>query len=73
MFCDKTEEGVETILDTGAMDMKSDLKLSAYTETEIKMDDESIPVIDFMSRFEKFKVDKISIDKAEADICFNSC
>ena len=25
-----------------------------------------------MSRFEKFKVDKISIDEAEDDICFNA-
>ena len=28
-------------------------------------------MIDFMSRFEKFRVDEISIDKAEEDICFN--
>ena len=54
------------------MDIESGLKLPAYTDTEIIMDDESISVIDFMSRFEKFKVDEISIDEAEDDICFNA-
>ena len=46
------------------MDIESGLKLPAYTDTEIIMDDESISSIDFMSRFEKFKVDEISIDEA---------
>ena len=54
------------------MDIKSDLKLLACTDTEIMIDDEKLPVIDFMSRFAKFKVDKISIDEAEDDICFNA-
>ena len=36
------------------------------------MDDANISVIELMSRFEKFKVDEISIDKAEDDICFNA-
>ena len=52
--------------------LKSELKLPAYTDTELLADEESISVIDFMSRFEKFKVDKISIDEAEDDICFNA-
>ena len=36
------------------------------------MDDMSLSIVDFMSRFEKFKVDEISIDEAEDDICFNA-
>ena len=35
------------------------------------MDDISLAIIEFMSRFEKLKVDEISIDEAEDDICFN--
>ena len=54
------------------MDIKSGLKLPAYTDMEIIRDDDSISMIDFMSRFEKFKVDEISIDEAEDDICFNA-
>ena len=57
---------------TGAKGIESDLKLPAYTDTEIMMDDESISVIDFMSSFENFKVDEISFNKTEADICFNA-
>ena len=71
-FTTKPEEKAETNADAGAMDIESGLKLPAYTDTEIIMDDESISSIDFMSRFEKFKVDEISIDEAEDDICFNA-
>ena len=54
------------------MDIKSDLELPAYTDTEIIMDEENISVIDFMSSFEKFKLDEISIHEAEDDVCFNA-
>ena len=36
------------------------------------MDNISLSIVEFMSRFEKLKVDEISIDEAEDDICFNS-
>ena len=36
------------------------------------MDDFSMSMTDFMSRFEKFKVDEVSIEDAEDDICFNA-
>ena len=36
------------------------------------MDDFSISLTEFMSRFEKFKVDEVSIEDAEDDICFNA-
>ena len=39
---------------------------------EILMDDISLSIVEFMSRFEKLKVDEISIDEAEDDICFNA-
>ena len=76
-----TEEKAEAKTEAGAMDIGSDLKLPAYTVTEIMMDVENISVsevmsvsrisvIDFMSSFEKFKVDKLSIDEAEDDIVF---
>ena len=54
------------------MEIDSGLKLPTYTDTETMMDDENISLIEFMSRFEKFKVDEISIDEAEDDICFNA-
>ena len=53
------------------MGVESDLKLPACTDMEIMMDDANISVIEFMSRFEKFKVDETSIDEAEDDMCFN--
>ena len=55
-----------------AMEVESDLFLPTYTDTEILMDDMSLSIVEFMSRFEKFKVDEISIDEAEDDICFNA-
>ena len=36
------------------------------------MDDLTLSLTEFISRFEKFKVDEISIDEAEDDICFNA-
>ena len=36
------------------------------------MDDKRISLTEFMSRFDKFKVDEVSIEDAEDDICFNS-
>ena len=36
------------------------------------MDDFSISMTKFMSRFEQFKVDEVSIEFAEDDICFNA-
>ena len=55
-----------------AMDVESNVLLPIYTDTEILMDDSSISLTDFISRFEKFKVDEVSIDEAEDDICFNA-
>ena len=52
------------------MGVESDLKLPAHTDMEIMIDDANISVIEFLSRFEKFKVDETSIDK-EDDMCFN--
>ena len=57
---------------SSAMEVESDLFLPAYTDTEILMDDMSLSIVEFMSRFEKFKVDEISIDEAKDDICFNA-
>ena len=54
------------------MEVESDLKLPAYTDTEIMMDNANISVIEFMSRFEKIRVDEISIDEAQDDICFKA-
>ena len=54
------------------MEIESDLKLLKYTDTEVLMDDFSMSMTDFMSRFEKFKVDEVSIEDAEDDICFNA-
>ena len=45
------------------MGVESDLKLPVCTDMEIMMEDANISVIEFMSRFEKFKVD---------DTCFNA-
>ena len=36
------------------------------------MDNMHLSIVEFMSRFEKFKVDEVSIEKAEDDICFNA-
>ena len=55
-----------------AMEVKSGWKLPDNTDTEMLMDDIGLSLVDFMSRFEKFKVDEISIDDAEDDICFNA-
>jgi hypothetical protein len=54
------------------MDIESDVILPSYTDTEIIMDNMSISTTEFISRFEKFKVDEVSIDEAEDDICFNA-
>ena len=54
------------------MEVESDLTLPVYTETEVLMDDVQLSTIDFMSRFERFKVDEVSIDEAEDNICFNA-
>ena len=55
-----------------AMEVANGWKLPDYTDTQILMDDMGLSLVDFMSRFEKFKVDEISIDDAEDDICFNA-
>ena len=65
-------EKAATDTNSKAMEIDSNLRLPGYTDTEILMDDVSLSVIDFMSRFEKFRVDEISIDEAEDDICFNA-
>ena len=65
-------EKAETDTNSKAMEIDSNLRLPGYTDTEILMDDVSLSVIDFMSRFEKFRVDEISIDEAEGYICFNA-
>ena len=54
------------------MEVESDLILPIYTDTEILMDDISLSIVKFMSRFEKLKVDEISTDEAEDDICCNA-
>ena len=71
-FASKTEDKTEAKTEEKAMEIDSGLKLPTYTDTETMMDDENISLIEFMSRFEKFKVDEISIDEAEDDICFNA-
>jgi len=67
-----SKEKGEEVLNTNAMEIESDLKLPKYTDTEVMMDDFSISLTEFMSRFEKFKVDEVSIEDAEDDICFNA-
>ena len=59
-------------LSTSAMEVDSGLKLPAYSQVENMMDDTNITLVDFMSRFEKIRVDEVSIDDAEDDICFNA-
>ena len=54
------------------MGVEIGLKLPACTDMEIMMNDANIYVIEFMSRFEKFKVDETSIDEADDDMCFNA-
>jgi len=66
------KENVVENLSTSAMEVDSGLKLPAYSEVENMMDDTNIKLVDFMSRFEKFRVDEVSIDDAEDDICFNA-
>jgi len=48
------------------MEIESDLKLLKYTDTDVLMDDFSMSMTDFMSRFEKFKVDEVSIEDAQS-------
>ena len=60
----------EEAKENSVMEVESDLILPIYTDTEILMDDISLSIVEFMSRFEKLKVDEISIDEAEDDICF---
>ena len=67
-----SKEKGEEAKDTNAMEIESDLKLPKYTDTEVMMDDKRISLTEFMSRFDKFKVDEVSIKDAEDDICFNS-
>ena len=55
-----------------AMEVESGWKLPDYTDTEMLMDDMGLSLVGLMSRFKKFKVDEISIDGAEDDICFNT-
>ena len=62
----------EKAKENSAMEVESDLILPIYTYTEILMDDISLSIVEFMSRFKKLKVDEISIDEAEDDICFNA-
>ena len=54
------------------MEIETVLKLPKLTDTEVMMDDNSISLTEFMSRFKKFKVDEVSIEDAEDAICFNS-
>ena len=51
----------EEAKENSAMEVESDLILPIYTDTEFMMDDISLCNVDFMSRFEKFKVDEVSI------------
>ena len=55
-----------------AMETDSALKLTEYSNTGSLMDDCNLSLVEFMNRFEKFKVDEISIGDAEDDICFNA-
>ena len=55
-----------------AMEIENGLKLPVYTDTEVLMDELTLSPTEFMSSFEKFKWDEISIDEAEDDICFNA-
>ena len=48
----------EEAKENSAIEVESDLILPIYTDTEIMMDDVSLYNVDFMSRFEKFKVDE---------------
>ena len=55
-----------------AMEIENGLKLLVYTDTEVSMDELTLSPMEFMSRFEKFKVNEISINEAENDIWFNA-
>ena len=57
---------------SSAMKVDSGLKLPEYTDTEIMMGDTGLSLIEFMRRFEKFKMDEISINEVEDDICLNA-
>ena len=51
-----------------AMEVQGGWKLPDYRDTEMMMDDMGLSLVQFMSRFEKFKMDEISIVEAEDDI-----
>ena len=55
-----------------ATDVDSKFILPKYNYTEKLMDDTTISVVDFMSRFETFKEDLISIQEAVDDLVFNA-
>ena len=65
-------EKVVEIERTSAMELETDFKLPSYTDTELLMDDLKLSTIEFMSRFEKFKVGNVTIGEAEDNICFNA-
>ena len=60
------------ITNTSAKEVDSGLKLPTYSDLEIMMDNTNITIVVRMSRFEKFKVDEVSIDDSVDDICLNA-
>ena len=50
-----------------AIEFEGGRELPDYTDTEIMMDDMGLSLVEFMSRFEKFRVNEISIDDTEDD------
>ena len=54
------------------MELVTDFNLPMYSTTELLMDDVTITVVDFVTRLDKFKVDRITIDEAQDDLCFQA-
>ena len=51
---------------------ESDLKLPIHTDTEVMMDDNNVSCGWFMSRILKLKVDEVSTDEADANVCVDA-
>ena len=54
------------------MDIFSEYKLPMYTLTEQLMDDLKLNAVDFVSKIDSFKVDRITMDEAEDNLCFQA-
>ena len=69
----KQEEEIQVVsvvaTEATTMDITSEYKLPIYTPTEELMDNLKINAVDFASKIDSFKVDRITMDDVEDDIC----